>query len=375
MKLLFVLTYYYPHWTGLTRYAQRLAEGLAGRGHEVTVLATLHQPELKPTENVGGVKVVRKPVLFRLSRTAVSPTFLAALWQEIRRNDCVVAYLPLAECAIVSIVARLLGKKLYLVHNGDLVLPRGAINRVIERFYYHSTDLAIRISDGIILQTEDYGRHSALLSRWTSRWRVLLPLYPPLRKSEEDVRRLERSLGLGEGYRVGFAGRFVEEKGFDYLLKAIPLIRSTLPAAKFLFAGETNLPYEDFYQRNRHLIEQNKDSLVLLGLLTEEEMETFYRLCDVFVVSSRSDCFPSTQVEAMRVGTPVVVTDIPGARWPVSATGMGMVVAARDEAALASGTVQVLTHRSEYVKRDAVERLFDNEKTLDSYEQLFSDRK
>ena len=30
MKILMVLTYYHPHWTGLTAYAKRLAEGLAG---------------------------------------------------------------------------------------------------------------------------------------------------------------------------------------------------------------------------------------------------------------------------------------------------------------------------------------------------------
>jgi len=29
MKILTALTYYHPHWTGLTAYAQRIAEGLA----------------------------------------------------------------------------------------------------------------------------------------------------------------------------------------------------------------------------------------------------------------------------------------------------------------------------------------------------------
>jgi len=31
MKILTAITYYYPHWTGLTAYAQRLAEGLFRR--------------------------------------------------------------------------------------------------------------------------------------------------------------------------------------------------------------------------------------------------------------------------------------------------------------------------------------------------------
>ena len=46
MKILTVLTYYHPHWTGLTANAKRIAEGLAARGHDVTVLTTRHAEEL-----------------------------------------------------------------------------------------------------------------------------------------------------------------------------------------------------------------------------------------------------------------------------------------------------------------------------------------
>jgi len=38
MKILIVLTYYRPHISGLTIYAERLAKAFAVRGHEVTVL-------------------------------------------------------------------------------------------------------------------------------------------------------------------------------------------------------------------------------------------------------------------------------------------------------------------------------------------------
>ena len=38
MKILVTLTYYHPHWTGLTAYAKRLAVGLAARGHRLTAI-------------------------------------------------------------------------------------------------------------------------------------------------------------------------------------------------------------------------------------------------------------------------------------------------------------------------------------------------
>ena len=38
MRILIVLTYYRPHTPGLTIYAERLANALARRGHQVTVM-------------------------------------------------------------------------------------------------------------------------------------------------------------------------------------------------------------------------------------------------------------------------------------------------------------------------------------------------
>ena len=46
MKILIVLTYYRPHISGLTIYAERLAHALVKRGHQVTVLTSRFDPAL-----------------------------------------------------------------------------------------------------------------------------------------------------------------------------------------------------------------------------------------------------------------------------------------------------------------------------------------
>ena len=51
MRVLVALTYYRPYTSGLTIYAERLAVGLAARGHHVTVLS------LNSTESFGLVQV------------------------------------------------------------------------------------------------------------------------------------------------------------------------------------------------------------------------------------------------------------------------------------------------------------------------------
>ena len=46
MKILTVLTYYRPHTSGLTIYAERLARAFVQRGHQVTVMTTQYDPAL-----------------------------------------------------------------------------------------------------------------------------------------------------------------------------------------------------------------------------------------------------------------------------------------------------------------------------------------
>ena len=55
MRILIALTYYRPHVSGLTIYAERLARGLARRGHAVTVLTARFAPRLAAREAVDGV--------------------------------------------------------------------------------------------------------------------------------------------------------------------------------------------------------------------------------------------------------------------------------------------------------------------------------
>ena len=68
MKILTVLTYYRPHTSGLTIYVERLARTLAAQGHQVTVLTSQYEPDLPREEVVDGVRILRAPVMLRISK-------------------------------------------------------------------------------------------------------------------------------------------------------------------------------------------------------------------------------------------------------------------------------------------------------------------
>ena len=132
MKILMVLTYYYPHWTGLTAYAGRLAEGLAARGHHVTVIASRNKPDLLEREVLNGVNVVRLQPLLRLSRGQVMPAFVHTVASLMPEHDIVQVHTPMLETALVGLLAHRAGRKMLMTHHGDLTMPSGLYNQFVQ---------------------------------------------------------------------------------------------------------------------------------------------------------------------------------------------------------------------------------------------------
>jgi glycosyltransferase involved in cell wall biosynthesis len=303
MKILMALTYYYPHWTGLTAYAQRLAEGLAAKGHHVTVVTSRYLPELAPYDIHHGVHVVRLSSLFRLSRGQVMPRFVPEVHRLVREHDVVQVHTPMLETWLVGMLAHHAGRKLLITHHGDLVMPAGLWDQFVQLTVGYLQDRGAASADVISIHSQDYADQSAYLRPYAAKVRAIYPPVEIPRPDPQAVARWRQELGL-EGYHlVGFAGRFVEEKGFDYLLKAIPLVMARMPNVRFVYAG-AHAVYEDFFQRWKHLLEANRQYVVMLGLITDhQKLANYYAMCDVFALPSRTDCFPSVQIEALLCGT------------------------------------------------------------------------
>src|SRR5262249_55221517 len=124
LKILICLLYYLPHRTGMQLYIQRVSEALVQRGHQVTILAARHRPELPDEEIINGVRVVRlwaPPVA--ISRGMVMPAYPLAAWRLMRQHDVVSIHTPMLETGLLAALSTLTGRQMVLTHHGDLVLP------------------------------------------------------------------------------------------------------------------------------------------------------------------------------------------------------------------------------------------------------------
>ena len=133
MKILTVLTYYRPHTSGLTIYAERLAHAFVKRGHEVTVMTTQFDPSLPREEMMDGVKVIRVPVLFRVSKGVIAPTFGLVATKLVAQHDVVQMHLPQFDAPGVALRGRLFGKPAVLTYHCDVQLPKTFFNRIVNQ--------------------------------------------------------------------------------------------------------------------------------------------------------------------------------------------------------------------------------------------------
>jgi len=378
LKILIALQYYVPHRTGLTLHVQRIAEALTQRGHHVTVITARFKPELRRHEIVNGVRVVRLWSPIHISRGMIMPTYLWSALSLALANDVISIHSPMLETHVFALIARLLKKGLVITHHGDLILPEGWLNRFVMWVTFHLYTLAASVADHIIAYSKDYATNSYYIAPFRAKTQVI---YPPIVVKTPDAKRAKmlRKEWLagtpGTARLIGYAGRFVEEKRPDVLIHALSTIHASFPGSKIVLAGEYDVSYEGFFQRHRALVERYKDSLIFLGLLTDEqEVANFYAACDVLALPSDTECFALVQVEAMRCGTPVVATNIPGAREVVRVTGMGELAPPRNSEALGKAIVRVCENRAKYIKPLAqIDSIFNFSQTVDRYERLLLD--
>ena len=380
MKILTVLTYYRPHTSGLTIYAERLARAFAKRGHEVTVMTTQYEKSLPLEETLDDVKIIRVPVAFRVSKGVVAPTFGWVATQLVTQHDVVQLHLPQFDAPGVAFRARLFGKPAVLTYHCDLDLPSGLFNRVVNTVVNFQNNMAGILANHIVTYTQDYADHSPYLSHYRHK---LTPILPPVELPDSPAGAAAAFAQANETQTrrpvIGMAARLASEKGVEILLEALPKVLEKYPNAQVLFAGQYQnvLGEQAYWERLRPTIQKYEASghWKFLGVLNPVQMTAFYPNLDVLVVPSlnSTEAFGLVQIEAMLNEVPCIASALPGVRRPTQMHSMGEVVPIGDSSALAEALLKVLANRSNY-KCDtaALARTYDPDSVAVEYEKLFA---
>lgn len=104
---------------------------------------------------------------------------------------------------------------------------------------------------------------------------------------------------------VLFLGRVTLQKGPDYFLRAAARAAALNPNIVFVLAGSG-----DMEEAAMHLAAELgvADRVLFTGFLSGADKDEMYRAADLFVMPSVSEPFGIAPLEAMRVGTPVLIS-------------------------------------------------------------------
>jgi glycosyltransferase involved in cell wall biosynthesis len=123
----------------------------------------------------------------------------------------------------------------------------------------------------------------------------------------EDVENI-RQYQL-DGHIIFYMGMLLKVKGVDILIKAIPMIKKSIPDVHLLIAGagkeETNL--------KNLLKELNvEENVKFLGVISGKKKYSYYKSADVCVLPSRFEGFGIILLEAMACGKSIVASNVGG---------------------------------------------------------------
>jgi glycosyltransferase involved in cell wall biosynthesis len=297
---------------GVERHCEELYPRLVQRGCAVTVVRrSCYVEEDNRLSEYRGVKLHDLYAPRKKSLEAIVHSFLAVCYA--RRVGADVLHCHAIGPSIVVPFARLLGLKVVMTHHGpDYDRKKwGALARFVlrlgERLGVKYANRVIVISEVIrTLVKEKYGRTDAAL--------IYNGVPAPRFVSATTY---VHSLGLEPRRYVLALGRFVEEKGFDLLVRAFAAWQRQAgtqgegAAYHLVLAGTAD--HEDAYSaRLRQLAQEH--GVVLTGFIRGEKLDELMTHAALFVLPSFHEGLPISLLEAMSYNLPVLVSDIPANR-------------------------------------------------------------
>jgi glycosyltransferase involved in cell wall biosynthesis len=196
------------------------------------------------------------------------------------------------------------------------------------------------------------------------------------------IKDIRKEFGIDNEYKVvGIVGRITEGKGHDIFLKAARLIIDRRPKIKFLIVGDSLMESEK--ELKNSLIELTKELGIFNNVIftgwREDALDIISNM-DVLVQASTTfpEGFSRTCIEAMALGTPLVVSNIPGHSEIVVNSQTGYIVPAGNIHAMAEAVLAIIKNKSLSNKfsengRRRVEDVFNLNKIVKQIENIYFD--
>jgi glycosyltransferase involved in cell wall biosynthesis len=368
-----------PDINGAARFAERLAAGLVGRGHDVHVVApnTAYRRVPPATEVIEDQPMT----LHRLPSVRWAPhDWLRFVWPW-RAKHYARRVLDAVKPDVVHIQSHIVIGRGLAREARRRGIPIVATNHVMAENILDFTTLPPVLDKIFVTQAWADAKRTFDMTRAVT---------TPTRKAADflestididsvipiscgiDRRNYRADLSPRTANRVLFVGRLTTEKGIDVVLRAIAMLDPALDVTFDIVGGGDQRKNLEQLTAQLGLT----DRVVFHGHASEHDLRALYTRASVFAIASVAELQSIATMEAMASGLPVVAADAVALPHLVHDGENGYLFPPGDVDALAARLTDVLTASPEEYARmqqaslDGV-LVHDIERTLDTFEALY----
>jgi len=301
LKILRVTSDLYPYVVGgLGLHAREMSKSQVKSGHEVTVLTTSIANAASDIQD--GFKLASFKNSFRFLGNTISSELLYKLFNINREYDIIHAHSHLFfSTNVCALVRKFSSTPLVITNHG--IMSASAPDWLNLLYLNTLGKWTLNTADKIICYTEDEKEYLINTLRISSSKVVVIS-----NGVDTDKFCPREEHHQSNGLKILWAGRFVNGKGVEYLIRAIDILVKEVPDLHLTLVGEG--PERESIQTLINDLGLS-DNIDIIDFVPYEEMPQMYQASDIFVLPSLHEGVPRTVIEAMSCGLPVVVSDFP----------------------------------------------------------------
>lgn len=352
MKIVILVLGFLPKWIGGSEIdAYNLAKGLSRRSHEVNVITMWDRglPK-KRMENGFFINRIKTPEIFIL-RTFLYSIKSLFLIKKINPEIIHVQGCSIYDArGITAVLAKLILKKSYVLWcQGSDVYLAGKLKRVASKLLLRNADAIIALTGDMKNEIQSIHNSHVFLVPCG----VDLGMFRNMPKENIGNKKLKTII---------FVGRLHPIKGVKYLIEAMNIILQE-KTVKLLIVGDG----EERKNLEKQVRELYLEEFVnFVGEVQNSEIPSLMNASDIFVLPSLSEALPTTILEAMAAGLPIITTNVRGLPEIVKDNENGFIIEPKNPKQIAEKVLLLLENKElwDRISRNNKEKVniynFDN---------------
>jgi glycosyltransferase involved in cell wall biosynthesis len=268
--------------------------------NSITVICRSNYVEDKARKEYNGIslKYIYSPK--SKSFEAIVHSVLAVAYAAVKRPD--VVHIHAIGPNLVAGLARLFKLKVVMTHHGP-DYKRLKWNGLAKSFLRTGEWMGVTFANKAIVISQEIKEHIADTYNRTDCLLIPNGVDKPVFSSNIDY---IESIGLIKDQYIFALGRFVPEKGFDYMIRAFGQ-SGISKKYKLVIAGDAD--HESEYSLALKLLAK-ENNVILPGFLKGEKLRQLFSNSGLFVLPSFYEGLPIALLEAMSYGLPILASNI-----------------------------------------------------------------